>query len=369
MKKTGTRDGERGIALLIVMMLLLILIPFSVELSWQVELEKRLAGNLMDSLAIENAIDGHAELVLSHLQYDAPNNTTDSYADSWNDEKLRSRTDKETNVELATWPWDEKGKINVNLLSSGSEEVRQLWRDRIIEVVKRFRRDTKWDASGVAEEVGEDLYRFASGAAARGKVPRPKMLDDRAFLCLDDLFFASKLFEKHELLVDKQEGDEIAPGLHRYLTVYGDGKVNLNTADKVVLEAMFNQDVEVAQRIIEKRDGLEPGEEAPDEDELEEGEEGGEGSTPFEDVNQVMELDGVNQAVISRNKINLAEHFDVKSNYFSYRIRGATSNTQVRELYVIERVPAQEPSQGLDGFRFLLHQERTDPILDLPEEE
>lgn len=53
--------------------------------------------------------------------------------------------------------------------------------------------------------------------------------------------------------------------------------------------------------------------------------------------------------------------FDVKSDFFTVRIEGATERTQRTELYALERVKT-------DGFRFLLHQERTDRMLELDED-
>ena len=65
-------------------------------------------------------------------------------------------------------------------------------------------------------------------------------------------------------------------------------------------------------------------------------------------------VNGLTAEVIQRNGIDLAVEFDVKSDYFGIRIQGATARTQRDELFVVERVKT-------DGFRFLLHQERTDP--------
>ena len=50
----------------------------------------------------------------------------------------------------------------------------------------------------------------------------------------------------------------------------------------------------------------------------------------------------------------------MKSDVFGIRIQGATKRTQRDELYVVERAKAAD---GTLGFRFLLHQERTDPLL------
>ena len=175
----------------------------------------------------------------------------------------------------------------------------------------------------------------------------------------------SDWIEKERVLEDIREGDEVAPGLHRYVTVYGTGKLNLNTADRIVLDAYWPEDPDVPEQIIQRRQGdvAEDDDEAADEDEDESSGE------PFTDVMQVNELDGVNTAALNRNKIDLTRDYDVRSNFFGMWITVATEITRRDELIVVERVPSSDPNEGLDGFRFLLHQERTDPLEELPEEE
>ena len=61
------------------MILSLVLMPFAVEFSMQVQLETRTALNVTDQLKIDNEIDGQYEIMLAHLRYDAKENEIDSY--------------------------------------------------------------------------------------------------------------------------------------------------------------------------------------------------------------------------------------------------------------------------------------------------
>src|SRR5205814_7894388 len=83
---------------------------------------------------------------------------------------------------------------------------------------------------------------------------------------------------------------------------------------------------------------------------------------PFADVGGLTDgsVQGLTQDVLLRNGIDAAVEFDVKSDYYSIRIEGATTRTQKNELYAVQRV---KTTDGV-GFRFLLHQERTDRLLD-----
>lgn len=361
-------EGEQGIALLVVLLLSLILIPFAGEFAWQIQLEAKTSINVTDQLLLDNAIDAQREVVLAQIEYESPNNETDSYDDDWNRDEVK-QTDMQmgqTTVQMTTAMFDEQAKLNLNILREGNDETKQLWKKRLAALIRLYRRDTKWDAAPFADELADDIYKWVNGETPRGNIPKPKMIDDRGMIVLGELHFISDRFEKERLLEDIREGEDVAPGLHRYITVYGSGKINLNTAAKPVLQAIFNLDQDVADKIIERRGGtVDPDEEfeALDEDEEEEEEGGGE---PFTDVNQVNELDGVNLALLNRNKVDLARDFDVRTNIFGMWITAKTEETRRDEWIVVERVPSSDPNAGLDGFRFLIHEERTDPLEDIP---
>ncbi|MDJ0973978.1 MAG: type II secretion system protein GspK [Planctomycetota bacterium] len=361
-------EGEQGIALLVVLLLSLILIPFAGEFAWQIQLEAKTSINVTDQLLLDNAIDAQREVVLAQIEYESPNNETDSYDDDWNREEVK-QTDMQmgqTVVQLSTEMFDEQGKFNLTILAEGNDETKQIWKKRLADLIRLYRRDTKFDAAPFADELADDIYKWVNGETPRGNIPRPKMIDDSRMVVLGELHFISDRFEKERLLEDLRDGDDIAPGLHRYITVYGSGKINLNTAAKPVLQAIFSLDEDVADKIIERRGGTVDPDEEPEEEEDEDPESDDGGGEPFTDVNQVNELDGVNLALLNRNKVDLARDFDVRTNVFGMWITGKTEETRRDEWIVVERVPSSDPNEGLDGFRFLLHEERTDPLEDIP---
>lgn len=357
--------NQAGIALLVVMMLGAIIIPFAAEFAYQISIESITASNVTDQLALDNALESQYQIVLARLAYDGVGNTTDSLDDSWNDEELLSRTDEDSGVNLSTVIFDEQGKFNVHVLAEASPERRLIWKERLAELIKRFRADTKFDAASNAEEIAEEISRWVNGQTSRGAIPKPKTQDDRAMLVLEELNFVSDIFERERLLEDIREGDEVAPGLHRYLTVHGTTKINLNTADKVVLQAIFRNDPDIADRIIERREGTSEDEDAP----FEETDEAGGGGNPFTDPNQVMEVEGVTQPLLLANKVIPAEDFEVRSNFFAIRIAAQKEQSRREELFIVQRVPGNDPNGEIEGFRHLLCQERTDPLEELPQDE
>lgn len=348
---------QAGIALLVVIMLGAILVPFAAEFAYQITLEAITANNVADQLAIDNGIESQYQIVLARLHHDGRGNETDSYEDAWNDEALRSRSDEETGVRLETTIFDEQGKLNILMLAKAPPERREIWKQRLARLIELYRQDTKWDATSHANDIATDVAKWVRGETNRGNIPKPKTIDDRAMLLLEELYFVNEAFEKEDLLVDRREGEEVAPGLHRYLTIHGSGKLNLNTADEVVLRAFFPNDPEVASRIIERREGS-----LDEEDPLSDPDEEGQSGNPFTDPNQILEIEGITQQVLVGNKVVPADDFDVRSNFFSIRIVAQTGGSRRDELFVVERVPGQDPKGPIEGFRHLLCQERTDPL-------
>jgi type II secretory pathway component PulK len=348
------RQSERGIALLIVMLMAAVLIPFASEFAFQIDVESRTALNVKEQLAIDNAIEGQYQILVTRIEHDAIGNESDSYNDAWNEADLLDRSESAIDVRLVTKVWDEQGKLPLRKLAEGTTEEQAIWKARLIELLKRFRRDTRFDAAGVAEELADEVTRFMRGDN-RGQVPKPNTINNSPVLTLDDLHFSSEQFARLRLLEDVREEGEVGLGLHRFVTIYGTGRVNLNTAEQVLLESIFAQDPTLAERIIERRDGAADDAEA----DADTGESAG---NPFTDVNQVNEIEGVSQQTLRANGVVLARDFDVRSNFFSLRIAGTATNTRREELFVIERVPGSDPNGPVEGVRHLLCQERTDRL-------
>ena len=358
---------ERGLALLVVLLLASVLLPFIVHFALQIDMESQTALNVKEQLAIDNAIEGQYQIMLSRFEHDGPGNEYDSYEDPWNEAELLERNEEDIDVRIRTRVFDEAGKLPLRALITGSTEEQAIWKRRLIELLKRYRTDTDFDAAGYAEELADEIVRFFQGQN-RGQVPKPNTINKSPVMTLDDLHFASPLIEKHQVLVDVRDGSQIGLGLHRYVTVYGEGRVNLNTADRVVLQAMFYAEDTIADGIIDRREGGGEDDTGDAEDDaFADEEDAGAGGNPFTDVNQVNEVEGVDAQSLRASQIVLGRDFDVRSNFFSLRISGSTRNTGRDELYVFERVPGNDPNGEIRGFRHLLCQERTDPLEEVEE--
>ena len=350
---------EGGFALLLVLLLSLIMLPFAVEFGMQVMLESKTAVNVTSELQIENEIDGQYEIMLARLRYDAQENDTDSYFDTWHDEELRSRKSEETGVALTTHVFDEQGKFNLRRLANTNVAEKTKAKERLIRILTEFRRDTDFELSRTeAETWANQIAEWVGKGPTRANIPSPNMKDERSIVILDELEFLPEVSDHRFsfLLHDQAKGDETAAGLHRFVTIYGDGKVNLNTVQEVVLMAFFPRNPELAARILERRDN--PPE---DEDSMSGGDDLDTGN-PFTSVEQINEVEGVTAPVLADNGIDLNADFTVASGFFSLRIVGDSEHSRRDELFVVERVAGPSPEEPVEGFRLLLRQERTDTL-------
>jgi general secretion pathway protein K len=369
------RRRERGFALLLVLLIVPIAIVVVTELAYTASLEYIAAENVTDIGKIEYAIDGQLELTLAHLKYDRKQNEIDGEFDEWNTQDLRKRTDED--VQLNEQVFDEQGKFNLMRLVTGNEDSQKRARKMFVEILDMFRdgisaeREKGGDIDqGTAEDLTDRIVKYLKREGGSGQVPKPKTTPLNTPLLLDELSFADDGKLIPSLLVDVKVKDGVAPGLHRYLTVYGSGKINVNTAPLVVLKAEFTnlQDRETyPQEIIDRRRSSadatpttgpsRPGPSTPPASAAGSSTASTQGN-PFADVGALTDgsVQGLTQEILARNGIDPAVEFDVKSDVFGVRIEGATSRTQRSELYVLQRVKT-------DGFRFLLHQERIDRLL------
>ncbi len=380
------RVRERGFAMLLVLMMTTITIIVVSELAYQSSLEFLSASNVSDQGLIEYSIDGQFELALAHLLYDKKQNETESESDDWNSTSIRNRTDGD--VAMKQRIFDEGGKFNVIRLISGNEAAQSRAKEVFVRIIDGFRKDIAADKTkggdidvSDAEDIADRVIRHLKREGATGQVPKPKTNPANVPLLIDELLFcdtakSSQIMEA--LLVDKiVDEDRVAPGLWRFITCYGSGKMNVNTAPLVVLQALFSQagDVSYAQGILDRRrsaatdtgasgtsgtTGMSATSSSSTSSET--------GGNPFKDVGELTDgsVQGLTQDILLRNGIDAAAELDVKSDHFSIRIQGATDRTQREELYVVERA---KKADGTWGFRFLLHQERTDPLLDVKDEE
>ena len=406
-------SSERGVALLIVLVVLFIVAVLMVDITLTATTARRSARNASTEFLMDAAIEARFQVLVAQLQYDQAENKFDSPDDRWGREEFadykapeKDPADSEQEqgpvrvvgdteeVSVTSRCEDEARKLNLNLLMHPDAKVREAQRERFAVLLDRFREETPLDlsrtkADELRDKVVEYLERAAPGEGEKGKFPVAKSgpwriltpdelrnvegFEDRDHgLTAEGLLYDArdpKSALEYEADPDNAKKPEVCKGLLHYVTLWSGSAwigqaapdtwlpINVNTAEKPVLETLFYKnpaDFMFAQRIIDYRDAAKEGETATAGDKPAADE-----PLPthqyFEKVDDLKKVDGLDDGVLQRNGLT-AGTLTVQSDTFSldFLAKKGTIAKQVR--YVVRR--------NNQGIQTLLREERADPRLD-----
>jgi hypothetical protein len=303
---------------------------------------------------------------------------------------------------------DEERKFHLGLLAHPEEAKAKEARERFAILLDRFREDTPLDLSRTkAEELSEAVVKYltrqGTSERARGQVPVPpvrhkswRLLTPDELRLVPGFEDSSRGLGAEAILYDARDPDEVRlymedpetseppeviPGLLRFVTVWsGDSwaeekegkaeaavadswrKVNLNTAERPVLETLFAESTDYlfAERIVEHRGTQQEGEgpaegETPDLDEpLAE-------HQYFKNLEDLKKVDGISD-FLARDKAKWLEGYGAfRSGVFSIDILAEHEGAYKQVRYVVRR--------HAEGFQTLLREERADPRFEAEEPE
>ena len=280
--------GEGGFALLSVLVIIAIITPLVVNQSYKTRVQITGAGYLADKIKSREIARSGLEAAILALKKDGKD--YDSYLDEWGQfEELSafSSTFFEEGSFSGTIT-DEEGKLNINLLAPENEKSEQLTR-----LFEEIQVDTDILA-GVMDWIDDDSEAELMGA------------EDYYYKSLQNPYNCKdgQMDNIYELRLIKGVTDEAflgksgEKGLGDFVSVYGDRKVNINTAPYEVLRAL-DMTPALAREIIAYRE-----------------------TEPIKNVLEIKELfgDDVYDALKLQIKVN--------SRFFSIRARG-----MVRDIY------------------------------------
>lgn len=371
-------DGrESGVALLIVLIVLVLTSILAVEIKRSAALHRRLAANQRDSFLMREAMRGQLEVLKQVLLYDLKENQVETLDDIWLDEKYTEFQDgvteeeaeqrednaepvSSTDIKLEARIEDEARKFNLHNLVAEDDDVRAYWEKVFKRLLVGYREDFSQHAisEAKAEDLLKDLRDWLERENNDRGIPRPETPDDKRIMVTPDELLMVRGFTR-EMLYDlppDEEGEDSPPGLSRFLTLWSAGPVNLNTADPVMVRAMFERgDQDLAENLISWRD--EEAEEQPDglsvdDDPV---------KNHLSNFGDFLKINGFDQESIQRNKLG-PPTVAFRSDIFSVHLTGESPDGLRRqERYVLQR--------GSGGFTTILMEERNDPSGERGEEE
>ncbi|MDA8126951.1 MAG: type II secretion system minor pseudopilin GspK [Deltaproteobacteria bacterium] len=232
------RDSNRGVALILVLLMISLIVAVTIQLNRSTRGEIYGAANLSDGIRLRAVAQSGFQAGESVLLTDK--NNFDALTETWaNSELLTLRF--EPLFERASFKLlieDEGGKIAVNrLVANGAFNA------PVRELLLRLLTGPDFGlAQGKAEELLEAIKDWidadgdVTGSGAEGAyyagLSRPYAVKNAPLDCIEELLMVKGITPELFYGMGK------SPGLAQCLTVFGEGKLNINTAPLPVLQAL-----------------------------------------------------------------------------------------------------------------------------------
>ena len=287
------RKNEAGIALILTLLITAILVILIVEINYSTQVDVRIAANFKNDIQASYLAKSGVNIAVSYLKYDYEEEET--HIDDLTEDWAKSYPPFPIgNGSVKVVIEDENRKINVNKVvkEDGQDDEKIIGALSIL-----FERAEVDNAilNSLIDWIDPDDETRSDGA------------EDYYYGSLDPPYTCKNgpLDTLSELLMIKGITDEVYAKISKYLTIYSDGTININTASKEVLVGLDDEiDEGIAEEIIQYRE-----------------------EEPFENKEELKEV--VEEELYGR----IESIIDVKSNSF-----GVVATGQVERVVKVVRV-------------------------------
>lgn len=297
------RRDERGIALILALLVLTLLVALILEFDADARREYREAASFRDHFKVTTLARAGVEAAKALLLQDAKSEKRNGQAfDALTDLWAMPVTNYPIGDGLLTAQIeDERGKLNLNALAGPSDPTTRAKR------IVRFKRLFEF------AQVNPDLVDAVIDWVDGDETPEPSGTESAYYQSLRPAYRAANapLQTLSELYLIKGMTDEIVQRLIKYVTVYpaeADGRINVNTAESLVLQALDPRITPtMATEIVQGRPYKTP-----------------------------QDLDRVSSVEPIAKELRLSQVYDVKSNVFSVRM-AVTVNEVTKSSFAVLR--------------------------------
>jgi general secretion pathway protein K len=241
--------GQRGVALVLTLLILTILVVTGLELNRAMRVEASLGGNFRDLTQASYIAQSGVEVARALIQEDDP--TYDGLDERWAQFEVMSSLSHQFFTEgyFTGRIVDESGKFNPNGLITSYGNVDPKKKDQIERLLILLRQDPGV-VDAILDWLDPDELRRPLGAEREyymllkpPYVPKNGPLDSLGEMLLIKGVSPSIFY-----------GTDEKEGLQKYLTVYSEGKININTASLPVLMSLSPKvDQGMAQAVVNYR--------------------------------------------------------------------------------------------------------------------
>jgi len=320
MSRRGRRGGERGVAMVIVMWIILVLSLMIGGFAFTMHVETQVASFNRKQLKAEMLARSGVELARMQLILDTASATEgafDALNQQWATNELLYVNHELGDGIINVTVTDEEGKMPIN--QAAPEQLK-----RLLDLLAVDPADADAIADSVQDWIDDNDTHRLNGA------------EDEYYLSLVPPYRAKNapLDRVEELLLVRgmtpeilygqpaqHEDEEAIPGLLQFITTTSAGQVNVNTATREVLQAFLGLDDIQADAVVNRRDGGD-------------GITGTEDDQPFQSVDEFTALLGnVEQGARER----MRQALTVKSSFFRIQSTGEVGGVRRKVTVIVQR--------------------------------
>lgn len=238
-------NKNHGAILIISLWIAAILVVFSLSIAYRVNIGLRLTKLYRDKLKAHSILEGALARIIEEKRMDT-NSSVDYFAESWS---AKTKVNEETGQEEPYFKDAQLGDGNYTI----SYEYRQSIDDieptifyGLQDEQSKFNiNNVITDAGGVNDDYLEK-FRALFDVLGKGALSTEQLTawigtNHRRFYCLEEL--QEGVFDKDVLYTyDKDKSGSISSdevGILEYITIYGDGNININTAPVEIIKSVF----------------------------------------------------------------------------------------------------------------------------------
>jgi general secretion pathway protein K len=249
--------NERGFALILTILVISLIVALTLQFNRTMRSDLYSAANLKDGVRLTSIARSGFVFSLAVLLKDASENDFDTLSEAWADSASLSSalTSLFNDGNLDVRIIDHSGRININQLIDQNGNLNPEQENILTRFLnsEQFGLDPE-DVSNIIDAIkdwidpDDEVTRFGAENSYYAAKEKPYSCKNGKLDFLEELLFVRGI--TRELFYGTKDN----PGISAYLTTYGDGKMNINTAHPVVLKNLSDQiDQEMVENMVEYR--------------------------------------------------------------------------------------------------------------------
>ena len=247
MKNEKSSLGQRGVALVLVLLMVSILVVLVLETLRAMQVEGASSRHFQDSLQAEAVAKSGVSLAMSLLAQDLAENEVDHLGEPWakvvEPDALPVQLPEDGTLEGKVE--DEAGKFPINYLVDEDGKPQDMYQKVLTGMLTNapFQLEEE-EAKGLVNAITDWLDQDDEPTGVLGAETDYYQSLENPYDCRNGPFTSlAELQLVRGMTESLYFGSEGNPGLRDLLTIYSDGKININTAGPVVLKALVSKSV------------------------------------------------------------------------------------------------------------------------------